>query len=502
MTMQVEIRMTATELSALSTHEEVIERGLKTFQEVGAALLAIRDGRLYREQYGTFEEYCQQRWQLKQSRAYQLMDAAKALENLASSTIVELPSNESQARPLTRLEPGMQRQVWQEAVETAPNGKVTGAHVAKVAERYMPEPESQAPERADLSLTVEYVAGLIRQALAERDDCPELETYKGSRWSIFLAERYNQWPTIDITRQAIKEVQRKPSQGEPQFVIGDQKPYSNGDILPEGHATEYNPVRLAVTPVTLRPLTTTEGEAVIARYLDRHGRPEDLSYQRAMVESLIITDVQPLLRGDRTITYDTFRNARRRIADDLDRQIHAAKQAKPKTNGMAVHFSSETPEHYTPREVIDAVIACMGGIDLDPCSNSRESPNVPATTHYTQADDGLRQEWQGRVYMNPPYGREIVDWVSKLVATYEGGEVTEAVALVPSRTDTKWWSILRDYPVCLVSGRLKFGEAENGAPFPSAVFYLGPAFETGKFLRSFGHLGDIWQRVLPENVAE
>ena len=167
---------------------------------------------------------------------------------------------------------------------------------------------------------------------------------------------------------------------------------------------------------------------------------------------------------------------------------------------MAVHFSSETPEHYTPRMVIDAVIECMGGIDLDPCSNSHESPNVPAGEHFTAEDDGLRQVWRGRVYMNPPYGREIVDWVDKLVKAHESGSVTEAIALVPARTDTKWWAMLRDYPVCLVSGRLKFGEAENGAPFPSAVFYLGN--EIDRFYHSFSGLGDIWQRVAPGMFGE
>jgi hypothetical protein len=168
---------------------------------------------------------------------------------------------------------------------------------------------------------------------------------------------------------------------------------------------------------------------------------------------------------------------------------------------MAVHFSSETPEHYTPRMVIDAVIECMGGIDLDPCSNSHESPNVPAGEHFTADDDGLRQVWRGRVYMNPPYGREIVDWVDKLVKAHESGSVTEAIALVPARTDTKWWAMLRDYPVCLVSGRLKFGEAENGAPFPSAIFYLPNGTAIDRFYDAFSSLGDIWQRTTKEMVA-
>lgn len=71
-------------------------------------------------------------------------------------------------------------------------------------------PAWERPKNADASMTVAEVAALIRQALAERNDCPEFEAYAAARWSIFLANNYGKWPLIDITRQAIKEVQRKP----------------------------------------------------------------------------------------------------------------------------------------------------------------------------------------------------------------------------------------------------------------------------------------------------
>ncbi len=108
--------LSAQESDDLAQHEEIIARGIKTFVEVGNALLAIRDDtrKLYR-QYGTFEDYCRERWQLKQSRVYQLMDAASVVNNL-SSTIVELPQNEAQARELAQLEPDEQRAAWQEVV--------------------------------------------------------------------------------------------------------------------------------------------------------------------------------------------------------------------------------------------------------------------------------------------------------------------------------------------------------------------------------------------------
>lgn len=99
----------------------MIERGLNTFVEVGTALLTIRDKRLYRdgfETFATFEEYCEKRWGLKKSHAYEIMEASKVVTNLKSSAIAELPTNEAQARPLTALkEPEQQQKVWNAAVE-------------------------------------------------------------------------------------------------------------------------------------------------------------------------------------------------------------------------------------------------------------------------------------------------------------------------------------------------------------------------------------------------
>lgn len=114
----------------LADCESVIERGLETFVEVGQALLRIRDNRLYRES-GTFEEYCQERWQMERRHAYRLMDAASVVENVSNWTQTA-PANEAQARPLTELEPEAQRLAWEIVKETAPEGKVTAAHVKSV----------------------------------------------------------------------------------------------------------------------------------------------------------------------------------------------------------------------------------------------------------------------------------------------------------------------------------------------------------------------------------
>lgn len=171
-------------------------------------------------------------------------------------------------------------------------------------------------------------------------------------------------------------------------------------------------------------------------------------------------------------------------------------------NKLAALMSSESPEHYTPTEIWQTAAACLGGIDLDPCSNSKESPNVQALRYFTRDDDGLAQEWGGKVFMNPPYGDEIKAWVIKLRQEYDAGRVTEAIALVPARTDTAWFQLLAGeyFPFCNVIGRLKFIGNTQSAPFPSTIFYLGE--NVGAFYRHFSEFGHIFQRVHRDMVTE
>ena len=194
-------------------------------------------------------------------------------------------------------------------------------------------------------------------------------------------------------------------------------------------------------------------------------------------------------------TFEQFTNQlpRPRFRDAYN-EIANARQKK-----LTVHHSSETPEHYTPLEIIERVVACLGAIDLDPCSNPGD-PNVPARVHFTPDDDGLAQKWHGRIYMNPPYGDEIDAWIEKLSAEYETGDVSEAIALIPGRIDTQWFKRLREYKCCFIEGRLTFIGNENPAPFPSIVVYLGTDF--GKFYHHFKDIGDLWELMEPEMFGE
>jgi hypothetical protein len=86
--------------------------------------LAIRDSRLYRQQYSTFEDYCQERWQMTPQHAGRLMRASEIAANL--EPIGSIPATESQARPLTTLEPDEQRVVWEVAQQTLCHATYSG----------------------------------------------------------------------------------------------------------------------------------------------------------------------------------------------------------------------------------------------------------------------------------------------------------------------------------------------------------------------------------------
>ena len=106
--------------------------------------------------------------------------------------------------------------------------------------------------------------------------------------------------------------------------------------------------------------------------------------------------------------------------------------------------------------------------NLDPCASAY---TAKCEKYFTEADDGLLQDWSGHtVFCNPPYGRGIKEWIKK---AYEESQKdnTKVVLLIPARTDTTYWHkyIMRAREIRFVKGRLKFGGAKNSAPFPSAV---------------------------------
>jgi hypothetical protein len=118
--------------------EVVIKQGLNTFIEVGQALMTIREKRLYRIGFKTFEDYCVGRWGMVQQSATRLIRAYETVSNLQSEPIGSvLPKSENQVRPLTSLEPEIQKEVWTEVVKTH-GDNITAAKVQTVVNDWKP----------------------------------------------------------------------------------------------------------------------------------------------------------------------------------------------------------------------------------------------------------------------------------------------------------------------------------------------------------------------------
>jgi hypothetical protein len=173
------IDVTAVEVPELTEEEQRdrlhLERKVeRAVFEAGKALMELRDRRLYRSTHSTFEEYCKDRFGFQRRHPYRLIEASAVFDNLIkmcpNGTQI-LPTSERQVRPITKLEPQQQWEVWQTAVEEA-GGKVPSARVVgDVVQRIMERTKAPNP----------YRVGEVCQIIAK--DNPDLRG-KGGCWGI------------------------------------------------------------------------------------------------------------------------------------------------------------------------------------------------------------------------------------------------------------------------------------------------------------------------------
>jgi phage N-6-adenine-methyltransferase len=130
-------------------------------------------------------------------------------------------------------------------------------------------------------------------------------------------------------------------------------------------------------------------------------------------------------------------------------------------------FTSKTDLWETPQDLFNYLDGFYK-FTLDVCAIPE---NAKCKNYFTPEQDGLNMKWFGICFMNPPYGSQISKWVKKAYEEAQNG--IKIVALLPARTDTKWF---HDYIYCqhnikikFIKGRLKFGDSKNSAPFPSML---------------------------------
>lgn len=158
-------------------------------------------------------------------------------------------------------------------------------------------------------------------------------------------------------------------------------------------------------------------------------------------------------------------------------------------------------EGYTPAEYVEAARRAMGSITTDPATTAKAQAVIQAETFYTMEDDGLQQTWRGNVFLNPPYRHpDIRQFIDKLLAELDSGNVEQAILLTNNNTDTYWFHDCgqRAALICFTKGRINFYKPDDSVTSPTngqAFFYFGK--DAGRFAEEFSSLGLIAKRYDP-----
>jgi len=167
--------------------------------------------------------------------------------------------------------------------------------------------------------------------------------------------------------------------------------------------------------------------------------------------------------------------------------------------GHSVAGGGLSTEWYTPAGIFEALSM---DFDLDPCHPADRLPWIPADRVYSMADDGLSQPWEGRIWMNPPYGREVDRWLERFVEHGHG------IALVFARTETEWFHrhALAVDAWCLIRGRLTFVHADRSpsrfnAGAPSLLFACGEDCTEALYRSGLGITVNVNERTAPGQAS-
>lgn len=213
-------------------------------------------------------------------------------------------------------------------------------------------------------------------------------------------------------------------------------------------------------------------------------------------------DVKPLMSVFLTDEEQEARNlaadiaAREAAADEVLRSSIVTDFAG---TDIPVSFRADydSDEWYTPEEITRTAHHVMGSIDLDPATCELAQTAVQAGNYFTKVDDGLAQDWNGSVWLNPPYSAPQV-WIDKLFAEMASGRVSQAIVLVNNATETAWFQRLltESKLVCFPARRLAFWRHDHSnvaGRQGQALFYFGNRAE--QFYSAYSATGAVLRRL-------
>jgi hypothetical protein len=194
---------------------------------------------------------------------------------------------------------------------------------------------------------------------------------------------------------------------------------------------------------------------------------------------------------------------------EFESKVAAAKNRAHKSllaSGRQQLGGSQDNEYFTPSKYVEAVRDVLGKIDLDPASCDEAQVTVQASQYFTKDDDGLKQKWHGRVFLNPPFSREYIGpFVRKLIHEYRSGRVSEAILLTFSNTSTAWFqeAMAVASAVCFTNTNIAFVHKTKGQMGRSAIgqafLYFGCDVE--KFDQRFMKIGFVMTPFKPRKIA-
>ena len=289
-----------------------------------------------------------------------------------------------------------------------------------------------------------------------------------SQWATVAVEAEEIRAAIQAQVEAQRRAKQAATQAEPVSQLIDEQPARNEDRTDHKVAEVFNTNRTYINEAAKLKETS----------------PETFEMVKAGEVSV------PLASQFAALPQEVQQEAIAAIAEHHEPAKEVMREAVK--NHRAIGTGEN--EWYTPAEYVELAREVMGGIDLDPASCAQANEVVGAATFYTKEDDGLSKDWAGRLWLNPPYSRDLMPaFVEKLRTSYMDGEVGQAVLVSHNNTDTAWFHSLAGIAsaICFPKKRIRFyRDAEVAAPTNGqAFFYLGD--DPQKFISTFESVGFV-----------